>query len=178
MARRGTNRQVRGYTNCLTSTLACTDNAQADGPVPSSPTKDLIKGHFWNREYKHLNAEVDRLAENDKPPNQSVSGLPVDDPRRASCPPRAQSVPKGHRGRNGWTPKARRTVGSGPVSSTCQFLPKSMFRGPRRSLVKVHCGLRDFVPSGVVPRQANLRTLHARARWNGRVAGCLIATGH
>ena len=77
-----------------------TDNAQADGPIPSSPTKDLIKGHFWNREYKHLNAEVDRLAENDKFPSQSVSGLPVDDPRRASCPPRAQSV-KGHRGRNG-----------------------------------------------------------------------------
>ena len=26
-----------------------TDNAEADGSIPSSPTKDLIKGHFWNR---------------------------------------------------------------------------------------------------------------------------------
>ena len=51
-----------------------TDNAQADGPIPSSPTKDLIKGHFSNREHKHLNAELDRLAEDDKFPSQSVSG--------------------------------------------------------------------------------------------------------
>ena len=31
-----------------------TDNAEADGSIPSSPTKDLMKGHFWSREYKHF----------------------------------------------------------------------------------------------------------------------------
>ena len=28
--------------------LGSTDNAEADGSIPSSPTKDLLKGHFWN----------------------------------------------------------------------------------------------------------------------------------
>jgi hypothetical protein len=38
VARRGTNGQVRGYTNCLTSTLACTNNAEVGGSIPPSPT--------------------------------------------------------------------------------------------------------------------------------------------
>jgi hypothetical protein len=38
VARRGTNGQVRGYTNCLTSTLACTDDAEVGGSIPTSPT--------------------------------------------------------------------------------------------------------------------------------------------
>ena len=60
VARRGTNGQVKGYTNRLTSLLASTDNAEADGSIPSSPTKDLVKANFWSREYKHSNAEIDR----------------------------------------------------------------------------------------------------------------------
>jgi hypothetical protein len=44
----------------LTGPFVRTHNAEADGPIPSSPTKDLMKGYFWSREYKHLNAEVDR----------------------------------------------------------------------------------------------------------------------
>ena len=42
----------------LTSPLASSDNAEADGSIPSSPTKDLIKGHFWSHERKHANAEI------------------------------------------------------------------------------------------------------------------------
>ena len=49
LARRGTNRQVKRHTNGLTSPLASTDNAEADGSIPSSPTKDLIKGHFSSK---------------------------------------------------------------------------------------------------------------------------------
>jgi hypothetical protein len=60
MARRGTKGQFKGYANCLTSALACTDNAEADGSIPSSPTKDLMKGHSWRREHKHSHAEVDK----------------------------------------------------------------------------------------------------------------------
>jgi hypothetical protein len=60
VAHRGTKWQITGYTNRLTSPLCSSDNAEADGSTPSSPTKDLMKGHFWSREYEHLNAEVDR----------------------------------------------------------------------------------------------------------------------
>ena len=38
VARRGTNGQVKGYTNCLTSVFASTDNAEVGGSIPSSPT--------------------------------------------------------------------------------------------------------------------------------------------
>ena len=46
VARRGTIRQVTGYTNCLTSLLASTDNAEADGSIPSSPTKSPAQRPF------------------------------------------------------------------------------------------------------------------------------------
>ena len=45
---RGTNGHVRRHTTCVTSTWACTDNAEADGSIPSSPTKDLVNGYFSN----------------------------------------------------------------------------------------------------------------------------------
>ncbi len=31
-----------------------TDNAEADGSIPSSPTKDQIKGYFWTRRVQAL----------------------------------------------------------------------------------------------------------------------------
>jgi hypothetical protein len=40
--------------------LGSSDNAEADGWIPSSPTKDLMRKHFWTGEYKHLNAQVHR----------------------------------------------------------------------------------------------------------------------
>ena len=49
LARRGTNGQFRAYTNRLTSTLSSSDNAEVGGSIPPSPTKDLIKRHFWIR---------------------------------------------------------------------------------------------------------------------------------
>ena len=71
MARRGTNGQVKGYTNCLTSTLACTDNAKgaqanhcsADGPAyqvlaiakgrernrPDKPSVQNLPHSLWRR---------------------------------------------------------------------------------------------------------------------------------
>ena len=101
VARRGTNGQVAGYTNCLTSPLASTDNAEADGSIPSSPTKGLIKGHFWSREYKHLNAEVDSGAQTEKLLVRAYLGLPVDHPRRrvvsTTCPKRAQGASRAER---------------------------------------------------------------------------------
>jgi hypothetical protein len=60
VARRGTNRQIKGYTNRLTSPLSCTDKSELSGSISSIPTKDLMKGHFWSGERKHLNAEVNR----------------------------------------------------------------------------------------------------------------------
>ena len=60
LARCGTKGQLREHTNRLTSYLSSSDNAEADGSIPSSPTKDLMKGHFWSRECKHSHAEVDR----------------------------------------------------------------------------------------------------------------------
>ena len=41
MARRGTNRQVRVYTNRLTSTLARTDKAEADALIRPSSSIEL-----------------------------------------------------------------------------------------------------------------------------------------
>ena len=94
VARRGTNGRVKWYTNRLTSPLSSSGNAEADGSIPSSPTKDLMKKYFWSCEYKHPNAEVDRLAYNDNPAGQRASGRPVDDLGRdvvaTTCPKRAQ----------------------------------------------------------------------------------------
>ena len=42
MAHRGTKRQITACTNRLTSPLYSSDNAEADGSIPSSPTKDLM----------------------------------------------------------------------------------------------------------------------------------------
>ncbi len=39
VARRGTNGHVKWHTNCLTSYLCSPDNAEADGSIPSWPTK-------------------------------------------------------------------------------------------------------------------------------------------
>ena len=49
VARRGTKGQVKGYTNCLTSLLASTDNAEVGGSIPPSPTKSLVEGHFSSK---------------------------------------------------------------------------------------------------------------------------------
>ena len=38
VARSGTNWLVKGYTSCLTSVLASTDNAEVGGSIPPSPT--------------------------------------------------------------------------------------------------------------------------------------------
>jgi hypothetical protein len=55
----GTKRQVTAHTNCLTSPFPSSDKSEVNGSIASIPTKDLMKGYFWSREYKHLNAEVD-----------------------------------------------------------------------------------------------------------------------
>jgi hypothetical protein len=61
VARRGTNWQFRRYANCLTSPLPSSDKSEVSGSITYIPTKDLMKRYFWSREYKHLNAEVDRV---------------------------------------------------------------------------------------------------------------------
>ena len=42
VARPGTNGQGKGYTNCLTSPLASTDNAEVGGSIPPSPTTKVL----------------------------------------------------------------------------------------------------------------------------------------
>ena len=43
VAHRGTKWQITGYTNGLTSPLCSSDNAEADGSIPSSPTKVQLR---------------------------------------------------------------------------------------------------------------------------------------
>jgi hypothetical protein len=78
VARRGTKRQFRGYTNGLTSLFASTDNAEADGSIPSSPTKYLVKGYFWNQyELSTGSAKVCQpipIWASDKTPGQDSGG--------------------------------------------------------------------------------------------------------
>ena len=58
VARRGTNAAGQMAYQSSDQPFVRTDNAEADGSIPSSPTKGLMNGYFWSCEYKHLNAEV------------------------------------------------------------------------------------------------------------------------
>jgi len=100
MARRGTNRQVKRHTNRLTSPLRSSDNAEADGSIPSSPTKSPGEGPFLRTVSTSIRVlrssawfeTINYLVRGYRGLRSPVLGV-------VSCPLRAQSVPKGHRGR-------------------------------------------------------------------------------
>ena len=141
VARRGTKRQFRWYTNALTSPLPSSDNAEADGSIPSSPTKDLVKAHFWSREYKHSNAEIGRaglMRLTSWSEGIGASGRRSSTGSRAHYVPKA--CPKGHRGRRrmNYYRSSRRRERS--VFFTCQFL--SQCASPSESGREPASGLR------------------------------------